>query len=187
MFAAFSASGVEIDPKINLIRRDVAFFGTTSDGATVLDSYISINMASSLLSSISNAGAERFLDSALDLLSRMREGCANFLHLGLQEVNSTQRFLLLFISIERSTHLSHKVNRKEVVGDQSQSLSEKFEWNVRNAWGGMGEEEVRAFRKLKLTRDKLAHGELTTATDAEVSQVEALAKKVLVALSASLG
>lgn len=185
VFAAFSASGTEIDPKIKLTRRDVAFFGIEGEGATVLDSYVAINMAGSLLSSIADEDAERFLNSSLELLSRVKEGPASFLHLGLQEDNSTQRFLLLFISIERSTHLSYKLNKPEVLGTQSQSLGAGFEWNVRNTWRALGEGDERLFKKLKLTRDKLAHGELTRVTDTEVSQVESLAKKVLIAVSSS--
>ena len=61
--------GFASDPNVKLTHRDVAFFGATADGTTILDSYISVSATGSVLTAVSDADAEKL---SFDLSQRIQ-------------------------------------------------------------------------------------------------------------------
>ena len=186
VFTSLSAVGFASDPNVKLTHRDVAFFGATADRITILDSYISVSATGSVLTAVSDADAEEYLELSFGLLSKIDAKMVDFLYLGLKEKHLIQRFLLMFISIERSTHMAFKRLKAKTPDVELNKLNERFEWSVQNFWKNLGANDIQTFKRLKLIRDKLAHGETTYVSEHDVVQVEALAKQVLIATTSSL-
>ncbi len=117
---------------------------------------------------------EKGMDSALEMTRNISPKIGRFLHLGELEKDTFKKYRYFFLALEVLVHYAFKKASKldniRCVPDglsetlqtnffDSKNLLDRFFWCCILQWPEVLDSEISTFRKLKTTRDKLAHGE----------------------------
>jgi hypothetical protein len=195
--ASVVAVSADDRPHIRIRNVDRAVCGKTPDGKTLFDIRFSMSATLSVSRAITNDMLVRSLDSAKAIAAEVDPKVAKFFRLALGEDDPLKRFLYFFLSIEVQTHRTFgKINHHEHVanlsfptdriqltsasffGDSVRSwtnLRDRFLWCAHCVWTDLTQPDVLEFARLKLIRDGIAHGDITSPSGGDVFAVERLA------------
>lgn len=188
------------EPSAKFVPTDRAFYGTTNEGRTVLDTRVIVSGSAYVSTRVSAEQAADRLALAMDIARGMKQKVARFFHLALDEDDPLKRFLYFFLAIEIETHATFSMidhasqisslvlppehaaaTTKAFLDGQRQkwtNLQDRFVWCLICAWPHLSDSDTEEFKRLKTIRDAIAHGSLAAPPADAVSAVEKLAAKL---------
>jgi hypothetical protein len=198
---AIALSGRAHPVTVHPVAREL--FGKTPSGATVIDLRFSMSGTAYGSAPIDDNELNARVTYAAELRARLRADIAAFYYLGLAENDPLKRFLSFFLFLERYTHsafqrLVSSADPTAVVNipprlartgrafardgrQAAKSPVARFMWCALQAWQDITDADVDSFRRLKVERDKLSHGELTSVDAALADRARDLCSRLLTA------
>lgn len=180
--------------------------GRSTSNKTVHDVTLTMNAQLSTSQIVPADELAGLLSRSIQLASGVGEDVARFFHLGIGEADPTKRFLSFFMTVERQTHATYKsasshrqlstlsqvpgrlrmtcesfLTERQSQPDEMKNLQDRFLWCALMVWAQVSDDDVQAFRQVKKVRDRIAHGEVSSASAVDVAKVERLAVKLQLA------
>ena len=141
------------------------------------------------------------LKGAVTLAPCLNTKAARFFTLGMAEKDELKKFLYFFLALEVETHavfrrIDHAQALRKLLdpalhptpttvallqrqADQLRNLSDRFVWCATCVWSGITEADVGQFKRLKATRNDIAHGTISEPPGGSAQLAQQLARKVL--------
>lgn len=185
------------DRLVRFIPKDVALSGRTPDGKIIHDIRMTVSAEGFISRSLDALEVTERSSSSVKLAKSLNAQVANFYFLALNEKDPLKRFVYFFIFIERMVHstfsdIDHQVAVGSLLNDHShvksyaqkmladhrdcwRDLRNRFTWCVMHKWTHLNDSDIEKFEQLKLVRDSISHGKLSSPDAATVRSVEALA------------
>src|SRR5699024_8685873 len=183
--------------RFNLI--DHGVYAKTNENETLVDIHVKSTArgcVSRSISEIKNKVAE-----ALKQYSRFEPKVATLLYSALTEKDKLRKFLSLYQSLEIHIHKTFaQINFKKHVDDvssyperlnetsreffiqrhaDSKTLTQRFIWCAMLQWDKIKDLDVKKFKEIKKSRDRLSHGEQISESSLPINDLENLLFKVL--------
>jgi hypothetical protein len=185
------------DRLVRFIPKDMAVSGKAPDGRIIHDIRMTVSAEATISRNIDALEVKEKSSSSIQLAKSLNAQVANFYFLALNEKDLLKRFIYFFIFIERMVHLTFSdIDHQAAVGslldvhshvktygqkmladhrDSWKDLRNRFTWCVMHKWTHLNDSDIEKFEQLKLVRDSISHGKLSSPDAATVRSVEALA------------
>jgi hypothetical protein len=195
------AFGAETHPvRFSRISREV--FGLTPSAAVVHDIRFQINASGFVSRPLAADELKAEVASTATLANELNRKVCRFFHLGAEELDPLKRFLYFFLTLEIETHatfasIDHSAGFARLLNSEARlqatsttlfeaqqerwwtTLLDRFVWCALCAWPSVSDADVQEFKRLKKTRDDIAHGNISEPPAEDVRAAEVLALKLL--------
>jgi len=186
---------------VRFIPIDRITYGLTSDGKTLHDVRITGHAHGDVSAPMDESelmNRPAFVSKSSGELSPR---VARFFQLGSHDEDDLKQFLYYFLAIEIEVHrvfksvprVDHLANGadlnprvamslRKVLEDRDENwanLAERFVWCVASVWDHLGDDDVTEFRRMKKTRDRIAHGDIASPDRADVVAAERLLMRMV--------
>jgi hypothetical protein len=179
-------------PLTRLIHIDKIAFGITDAGQFVDDLRLEVSASAYTASDWDALSIREALEKVPDFVTKIDDKSASFFHLALSEKDDLKRFLYFFLAIEIATNLLFKALIQEqrankLFGERAKSwvknlqvryLSDRFLLCSLFVWKHLSDADIETFKKIKNTRNDIAHGNCQRPGAGDVQAAELLATKI---------
>jgi hypothetical protein len=179
---------------------DRTTWGLTSSGVTVHDLRFAMNATAHVSKPRTVEETRAALGKATALASALNPRVSQFFQLALRDTDALKRFLYHFLAVEievhrvfsassRAQHLaqglepnartaSSLIKLLETRDGHWTNLADRFVWCVVSTWVHLTDSDIDEFKRLKKTRDGIAHGEIATVGPDAARAIERLALRI---------
>ncbi|WP_228980221.1 hypothetical protein [Paraburkholderia gardini] len=186
---------------VSLKKLGRASVGRCPDGSQVHDTRLEMRAEAYVSHPMSQTELSKRLMDATTKAPALNQRSARLFTLGLGEDDALKRFLYFFLALEVETQAvfgridhqaqttmllsneaSHSTSITNLIKTQVGSLSnlfDKFVWCAACVWRNLEDEDIALFKRLKVARDNIAHGQKSEPPPGFAHSAELLAGKVL--------
>jgi hypothetical protein len=186
---------------LELHKLDRASVGRTTSGKVLHDIRLEMSAHGYVSRGLPPDALSVGLNGAAALAPRLNAKAARFFALGMAEEDELKKFLYFFLALEVETHavfgrIEHAQALRKLLdpasppiptavallqrqADQLRNLFDRFVWCAACVWAGITDADVDQFKRLKATRDDIAHGTIAEPPGGSAQLAQQLARKVL--------
>jgi hypothetical protein len=186
---------------LELRRLDCSIVGRTTSGQVLRDIRLKMSGEAYVSRALAPNALLDGLKGVVALAPRLNGKAARFFALGMAEEDELKKFLYFFLALEVETHaVFAQIDQTQALrklldpaslpipsvvallcrqADQLRNLYDRFIWCAACAWTGISDADVDQFKRLKATRDEIAHGRIAEPPGGSAQLVQQLARKVL--------
>ncbi len=189
------------DHYVGLRMLDSASIGKCADGTLVHDYAFETKIEGYSARQYSEQALSEVLNKVGRTASRLNPKAARYFSLATGEPDQLKKFLFFFLALEVQTHAVFKridhvahatslasalpsplISTSDLMKEQVRklsSLADRFVWCAACVWTDLKEEDIETFRRLKIARDAIAHGDASEPPAKAPQEAELLAHKIL--------
>lgn len=179
---------------------DRTAWGLTSSDVTVHDLRFAMNATAHVSKPRTAEETRATLGKTTALASALSPRVSQFFQLALRDADALKRFLYYFLAVEievhrvfsassRAQHLAHGLEPNsrtassltkllETRDGNWTNLADRFVWCVVSTWVHLTDSDIDEFKRLKKTRDAIAHGKIASVGPDVARAIERLALRI---------